>query len=112
MRAERWTPEGEVVGVYFDIEELKAVIGLSWQSVQLEIVAAARNYEEIVVFRRLGPPAVIVGTLHKTGDGFFVLTIESKRRPLSAEGVRATFATLAEAVAKAERVMVRASTAP
>ena len=89
----------DVEGVYFDMGELETVRRLELPGARVEIVVVAVAYEEIVVFRGSGSPSSVLGTLHKSPEGFFLLTREDPDRSLVAPGDRRAYLTLPDALA-------------
>ena len=90
----------ELHGVYFAIEELQTLVGLSLPGVRIEIATTPRAYEEIAIIRVGGS---ILGTLHKTPEDLLILTREDPTRLLS-QGSREAYLTIDDAASGIARL--------
>ncbi len=97
----------DVAGVYFEIEELQVLLGLAVRGFRVEVTATSALYEEVVVFRRDGSPAVVLATLHKSPDGFLILTRQDPDNPFGAPSSRDAFQDLETAVPTLRRLLAR-----
>ena len=87
----------EISGVYFAVEELESLVGLSLPGVRVEIATTSSMYEELALIRLRGSPSTILGTLHKTPDGLLILTRKDASRP-ACPGPREAYVTVDDAV--------------
>ncbi len=88
----------DVAGVYFELAELASVRRLDRPGVRIEIVVTTSSYEEVIVFRGSGSPSMVLGTLHKSPDGLFMLTRNDPERSLVAPGVTRAYVSLEDAM--------------
>ena len=99
--------EADVEGVFFELSELEVLRGLDCPGVGVEIVVTAPSYQEVVVFRAAGSPSAVLGTLHKSPDGLFMLTREDTDLSLVAPGVRRAYLSLEDVLSGLEWVLGR-----
>lgn len=107
MEQSRGRRGDDIEGVYFALSELEILRDVGFPGVQLEIVATRPSYEEVIVFRRTGSPSPVLGTLHKSPEGFFMLTREDPDHTLVAPSVRRAYLTLEDVLASLSFILSR-----